>query len=56
MLNSLDVRRIIDWSEVALDCGYFDQSHLIRDCRLLAGFTPQELNDRRRGNTLHIAL
>jgi AraC-like DNA-binding protein len=32
-----------DWVETALDCGYYDQAHLIRDCRNLAGTTPAAL-------------
>jgi AraC-like DNA-binding protein len=30
------------WVELAFDCGYFDQSHLIREFRQLAGCTPEE--------------
>lgn len=29
-----------DWARVAVDCGYFDQSHLIRDFQALAGLSP----------------
>jgi AraC-like DNA-binding protein len=29
-----------DWSSVAIDAGYFDQSHMIRDFRSLTGETP----------------
>ena len=45
-----------DWTEVAQSCGYFDQSHLIRECRSLSGFTPTELAARRIGDSDHIAL
>ena len=38
------------------DCGYFDQSHLIRDCRSMSGFTPTELAARRIGDSDHVAL
>ena len=30
------------WVELAVDCGYFDQSHLIREFRQIAGCTPEE--------------
>ena len=31
------------WAELALECGYFDQSHLVREVRALAGRAPHEL-------------
>jgi AraC-like DNA-binding protein len=32
----------VDWSALALDLGYFDQAHFIRDFRSLVGRTPGE--------------
>ncbi len=33
-----------DWAGLALSCGYYDQSHLSREVRRLAGCTPRELS------------
>jgi AraC-like DNA-binding protein len=45
-----------DWTVVAHECGYFDQSHLIRECRELSGFTPTELAARRIAGSDHVPL
>jgi AraC-like DNA-binding protein len=37
-----------DWVSLALDCGYFDQSHLAGEVRSLAGVTPSALVARER--------
>jgi AraC-like DNA-binding protein len=32
----------ISWAEIALDCGYTDQSHFVREFRHFSGFTPAQ--------------
>jgi AraC-like DNA-binding protein len=36
------------WADIALQAGYFDQSHLIRDAVALTGVSPRELHVERR--------
>ncbi|HEX2451835.1 MAG TPA: helix-turn-helix domain-containing protein [Gemmatimonadales bacterium] len=36
------------WARISADCDYCDQSHLVRECRALAGCTPGELHRERR--------
>jgi len=41
-VSLLDPSAEVRWTEVAHRCGYYDQAHLIRDFRQLAGATPGE--------------
>lgn len=38
----------VPWVELAAHCGYYDQSHLIRDFRAFSGFAPGEFVRRAR--------
>lgn len=42
LLAALDVRAGVDWAETAIELGWFDQSHLIRDFKRHTGVTPSE--------------
>jgi AraC-like DNA-binding protein len=37
----------VDWAELALECGYFDQSHLIHEFVQFSGLTPADYWQRR---------
>jgi AraC-like DNA-binding protein len=39
--------REIEWSSIAFDCGFYDQSHFINDFRVFSGFTPEEYLDKK---------
>lgn len=42
LLAHMEKSMPVNWAELATDCGYFDQAHLIRDFRAFAGITPLE--------------
>ncbi len=47
LLTLLAANPAIDWASAAATCGYFDQAHLVREVRDLAGITPTELRAER---------
>jgi AraC-like DNA-binding protein len=46
--------RAVEWSDVALDAGYFDQAHFIHEFRVFAGLTPTEYRAARTGFQNHV--
>ena len=45
---------IVDWVDVALACGYYDQSHMIHDFQDLAGLSPTDYLARRTAHMNHV--
>ena len=41
-VNTIDGAESIDWSSIAVDCGFYDQSHFINDFKHFSGFTPDQ--------------
>jgi AraC-like DNA-binding protein len=44
--KGIEHRTTPDWAALAIDCGYFDQSHMIRDFRAFSGLSPAALASR----------
>jgi AraC-like DNA-binding protein len=43
------------WSDIALQAGYYDQSHLIRECLAMTGSSPVDLHEERRRQVLRVS-
>lgn len=46
----------VDWADAALACGYYDQSHLIRDFRAFSGLSPSEYLVCRGDHLNHVPM
>jgi AraC-like DNA-binding protein len=46
----------IDWADLALDCGYYDQAHFIHDFQSFAGITPATYLLQRTRHLNHVPL
>ncbi|GGQ25930.1 AraC-like DNA-binding protein [Actinomadura coerulea] len=55
-LRRIPYDRPVDWAELAVTCGYADQSHLIRDFRDFAGLRPTEYRPRSPDQPNHVPL
>ncbi len=55
-LRSLGSGPPTSWAAFAVEQGFVDQSHLIRELRDLGGLTPTEYAPREPGETLHVVI
>jgi AraC-like DNA-binding protein len=48
-LTGINRGQSVDWTEVALDAGYYDQAHFVHDFTAFSGLKPSEYLTRRNG-------
>jgi transcriptional regulator GlxA family with amidase domain len=56
VLGLVERRRRVDWVQVALDCGHYDQSHFIHDFRAFSGLNPTKYLRIRGDHRNHVPL
>jgi AraC-like DNA-binding protein len=56
VLRMIDCEQDIDWVNVALTCGYFDQAHFIHDFQAFSGFNPMTYLVQRTNHFNHVSL
>jgi AraC-like DNA-binding protein len=54
VIRSLREVQDVDWADIAVDCGYFDQSHFIHDFRSFAGVSPSAYLRHRTSSVNHL--
>ncbi len=52
----ISLGRGANWTEVALSCGYFDQSHFVHDFHVFSGINPTTYLAHRLQGMNHVAL
>jgi AraC-like DNA-binding protein len=56
VLDLLAGKERVDWADIAIACGYFDQAHFIHDFRMFANCTPTEYLVQRGFHPCHVVL
>lgn len=55
-IQEIDQNKFTNWSQIALQCGYFDQAHFINDFRSFSGFTPGQYLKMKSDFTNYVAI
>lgn len=56
VIELIQDKKVINWSEIAYQCQYYDQAHLINDFRNFSGISPKKYHDNLRANGLRIVV
>jgi AraC-like DNA-binding protein len=56
VLRRIGTGRPVEWAAVAVDCGYFDQAHFIRDFHAFSGINPSAYLAGRTEHLNHVPL
>ncbi len=56
VLRQISAGRAVDWAEIALTCGYFDQAHFIHDFRAFSGINPSSYLADHTSHLNHVAI
>ena len=50
----IEANKMVRWSDIAQESGFYDQAHFINDFKFFSGFTPEDYLHRKNGNVNYV--